>query len=266
LKSFWSVPIKLLIFTFLLTSQILNAIDLDIEVGTGLFYTGAKGYIEYTDVGFTGSYSEIDLQNSGQFYFWSDIKTQIDYLPTFRFQYLKIQTEGDSKLHLEGSDIPVDYQDFIDIFNDQNWESGLSQNIYDLYLYYEFFEEKKYPSIGVGGGLKIFDYGYNVELLLPLQIGDRGGKTVPMLFLTSRYEIPSVQLGFEVESEIYIFGPSTLYDTRAKMDLLFELDKTTKAGFEIGYRDSYYDLRGDDSYKANMRYQGIYVGIMTSFK
>jgi len=250
----------------LFITSTLEAIDLDIKVGTGLFYTGAQGYIEYTDTGFTGSYSEIDLKNSGQFYFWSDIKTQIDYLPTFRFQYLKIHTGGDSKLHLEGTDIPPELQDIIDIFNDQNWESGLSQNIYDLYLYYEFFEEKKHPSFGIGGGLKIFDYGYNVELVLPLQVGDRGGKTVPMLFLTTRYEIPSVQLGFEIESEVYIFGTSTLYDARAKMDLLIELDENTKAGFEIGYRDSYYDLRGDDSYKANMHYQGIYVGVMTTFE
>jgi len=258
--------IKFFALILLLITSTLSAIDLEIKVGTGLFYTGAQGYIEYTDVGFTGSYSQIDLKNSGQFYFWSDIKTQIDYLPIFRFQYLKIHTGGDSKLHLEGTDMPTEFQDIIDIFNDQNWESGLSQNIYDLYLYYEFFEEKKHPSFGIGGGLKIFDYGYNVELILPLQVGDRGGKTVPMLFLTTRYEIPSVQLGFEIESEVYIFGTSTLYDARAKMDLLIELDENTKAGFEIGYRDSYYDLRGDDSYKANMHYQGIYVGVMTTFE
>ena len=236
-------------------------------MGTGLFYTGADGYIEYTDEGFAGSYSKIDLKNSGQFYVWADFKSHLDYLPKLRLQYLKINTGGDSTLHLESADIPPEFQDFIDLFNDQSWESGLSQNVCDIYLYYEFFEKEAHPSIGIGGGLKSFDYGYNVELILPLQVGDRGGKTVPMLFLTSRYEIPSVQLGFEAESEVYIFGASTLYDARIKMDLLIEIDQSTTAGFEIGYRESFYDLRdSDDGYKADMHYQGLYVGVMATFK
>lgn len=246
----------------------LMAIDLEIDMGTGLFYTGAQGRIEYTDEGFAGSYSEIDLKNSGQFYIWGDFKSHIDYLPKLRLQYLKINTSGDSKLHLESADIPPEFQDLIDLFNDSSWESGLSHNIYDVYLYYEFFEEEAYPSVGIGGGIKSFDYAYNVELILPLQIGDRGGKSIPMLFLTSRYDIPSVQLGFEFESEVYIFGDSKLYDLRTKMDLMFEVDESTKAGFEIGYRESYYDLRGSDveTFKADMNYKGIYVGIVAAFK
>ena len=258
----------LFIFSFLFsfyTSAV--AIDLDIDMGTGLFYTAAEGRIEYTDEGFSGSYSEVDLKNSGQFYIWADIKSEIDYLPILRLQYLKINTSGDSKLHLEG-DVGPEYQDLIDLFNDSSWESGLSHNIYDVYLYYEFFEEEAYPSVGIGGGIKSFDYAYNVELILPLQIGDRGGKSIPMLFLTSRYDIPSVQLGFEFESEVYIFGDSKLYDLRTKMDLMFEVDESTKAGFEIGYRESYYDLRGSDveTFKADMNYKGIYVGIVAAFK
>jgi len=107
-----------------------------------------------------------------------------------------------------------------------------------------------------------------VALVLPLHIGDRGGESIPMLFLNSRYEIPELQLGFEVENEVYIFGDSRLYDVCAKIDLLFEVDKSTNLGLEIGYRESYYDLRGSDveTYKANMSYKGLYVGVMTTFK
>jgi len=245
-------------------------IDLEIDMGTGLFYTGSEGRIEYTDEGFAGSYSEVDMQNSRQFYIWADFKSSNVYLPKLRLQYLKINAEGDSKLHLEmdTSNLPPEYQDIIDLFNDQEWYSGLSHNIYDIYLYYEFFEKKPYPSIGLGGGLKSFDYTYNAELIAPLHIGDRGGKSVPMLFLTSRYEIPSVQLGFEMENEVYIFSDSKLYDVRAKMDLLFDVDENSKLGLEVGFRTSYYDLRGSDveTFKANMSYSGIYVGVMGSFK
>ena len=256
----------LLLFLMLLYNSLM-AVDLKIDMGTGLFYTGAEGRIEYTEEAFRGSYSEIDLKNSGQLYIWADIESEIDYLPKLRLQYLRVATGGDSKLHLEG-DVGPEYQDLIDLFNDKSWESGLSHNIYDIYLYYEFFEEEDYPSVGIGGGVKSFDYAYNVELSLPLQIGDRGGKSLPMLFVTSRYDIPSVQLGFEVESELYIFGDSSLYDLRAKMDLMFEMDESTTAGFEIGYRESYYDLRGSDveTFKADMHYKGIYAGMVASFR
>lgn len=238
-------------------------------MGSGLFYTGAQGRIEYTDTGFRGSYSVVDLQNRGQFYFWTDITSKVSYLPKLRLQYLKINTSGDSVLHLASEkEFPEAIEDMIDIFNDQAWTSGLSQNIYDVYLYYEYFEKSSWPSLGLGLGIKSFDYAYNVELFLPIQMGDRGGKTVPMIFLTSRYEIPMLQLGFEGESEVYVFGDSLLYDLRVKMDLMFKIDESTEAGLEMGYRDSYYDLRGSDieTFKANMQYRGIYVGVVAAFK
>ena len=262
--------LKHYLFILLAITTTLQAIDLDINMGTGFYYTGADGRIEYTDEGFAGSYSEVDLVSSGQFYIWGDFKSAISYLPILRLQYLKIIAEGDSKLHLEmdTSGFAPEVQQFIDLFNDQYWESALSHNIYDVYLYYEFFEETPYPSLGIGGGLKSFDYAYNVALVLPLHIGDRDSESVPMVFLHSRYELPSLQLGFESESEIYIFGASRLYDVRAKMDLLFDIDESTKMGLEMGYRESFYDLRGSDveSVKADMSYSGLYVGVMATFK
>ena len=262
--------LKYFLLIFLSLTSTLHAIDLDIKMGTGLYYTGADGRIEYTEEAFAGSYSEVDLVTSGQFYIWGDFKSTLSYLPILRLQYLKIIAEGASQLHLEmdTSSYAPEVQQFITLFNDQYWESALSHNIYDIYLYYEFFEKTPYPSLGIGGGLKSFDYAYNVALVLPLHIGDRDSESVPMLFLHSRYELPSLQLGFEAESEIYIFGDSRLYDVRAKMDLLFVIDDSTTMGLEMGYRESYYDLRGSDveSFKANMSYSGLYVGVMAAFK
>jgi len=262
--------LKTHLFLLLFLTSASHAIDLEIEMGTGLFYTGAEGRIEYTDDGFGGSYSNVDLETSRQFYIWGDFKSSLSYLPILRLQYLKIIAQGDSKLHLEAdtSNYPPEVGDLVDFFNDQEWESGLSHNIYDIYLYYEFFEKTPYPSVGIGAGLKSFDYAYNVALVSPLHIGDRGGKSIPMLFLNSRYEVPSLQLGFEIENEVYVFSDSNLYDVRAKMDLLFEVDANTHMGIEVGYRESYYDLRGSDveNYKANMSYKGIYIGAMATFK
>jgi len=259
-----------LLFLSLLPFSTLFAIELDIKLNGGLFYSGAQGIINYEQDEFQGSYSNIDLSSTQQLYLSCDIRSTYKYLPILRLQYLKIHNKGDSKLHLESNsqninDI-IDQIEAIVPLNNRTWHSELTQNVYDIYLYYEFYKEVSPLYFGVGGGLKSFDYAYNVELEFSLQIGDRGGKSVPMLFLMTRYDT-DVQLGFEAQGEFYVFGDSQLYDVNVKMDLLFDVDATTKAGLEIGYKESYYNLRGDDVdiYKADMNYKGLFVGLVAYF-
>ncbi len=264
---------RLLLITLFL-SYSLQALELQLDMGTGLFYTGAKGKVEYVEKSFQGSYAETDLQNSGQFYIWGDIVTDNKYIPKLRLEYLKISADGDSKAHLQSADPAI--QDLIDQYidplslNDNNWNSHLQHNIYDVSLYYEFYEESAWPSVGLGLGYKYFDYIYimDIDLLPGLQFGDRDSSGAPMLFFTSRYEAPSLQMGFEADAKVYIFGDSEMYDWQIKMDLMFEIAENTEAGFEIGYRDQYYNLLGNDVEKVtgNMHYQGLFVGAVINFE
>ena len=264
---------RLLTVLLITASTSLMALELQLDMGTGLFYTGAKGKIEYVEKSFQGSYAETDLANSGQFYIWGVITSKNRYVPKVRLEYLKISADGDSKAHLQSSDPTI--QDLIDQYidplslNDNDWNSHLQHNIYDVSLYYEFFEESGWPSVGLGLSYQYFDYIYimDIDLVPGLQFGDRDSSSAPLLFFTSRYESASLQMGFEADAKVYVFGDSQMYDWKIKMDLMFDITETTEAGFEFGFRDQYYQLLGDDveKVKGDMHYQGVYVGAVVHF-
>ena len=267
---------RTLILFFLTASfSSLFALDVKVDMGTGLFYSGAKGKIEYLEESFQGSNAATDISSAANFYVWGDFETNNPYLPKMRLEYLKISAEGNSQANLQSS-IP-DIQKLIDEYingplalNDKNWNSQLQHNIYDIDLYYEFFEKSDWPSIGLGLGYKYFDYIYimDIDLVPGLQFGDRDSSGAPMLFFTSRYDVPSIQMGFEADAKVYVFGDSDMYDWKVKMDLMFELDQNTELGAEFGYRQQYFNLTGSDVEKVtgNMTYEGIFVGAVLKFK
>ena len=266
---------KLLLLLLLTASSTLSAIDLKVDMGTGFYYTGAEGKIDYVGETFKNSYAATDLTTNANFYIWADIETPYWFLPILRFEYLKISTDGDSMAHLE-SDIDM-VQAIIDLLaeaglNNTNWNSHLQHNVYDMIAYYEFFEDSGWPSVGVGAGYRYFDYIYILDIDLlgystGIQFGDRDSTNAPMVYLHSRYEMPSVNLGFEVNGKGY-FSDSTLYDWDARLDLSFDVDKNTRAGFEFGFREQYYLLAGGDveNVKGDMHYKGVFVGARLEFK
>ena len=267
---------NLLALPLLLSLTTLCAIELKVDMGTGLFYSGAKGRIDYVETSFENSYAKTDLQTSSQVYIWADFTTSNPYIPKVRLEYLKVSADGDSLAHLESGN--PKFQAIIDEWvnnsiiklNDQVWKSHLQHNVYDASLYYEFFEKDPWPSIGLGLGYRYFDYIYimDVDLLPGLQMGDRDSSSAPMLFLTSRYDIPAVNLGFQGDGKVYVFGDSEIYDYQVKLDLMFDITEKSSAGLEFGYRYQYYNLLGEDveKVKGNMKYQGIFIGAVINFK
>jgi len=268
--------IFILIFIY---STLLNATDIRLDMGAGLFYTGAHGKIEYVEETFQGSYANTEIPANGQFYVWGDITTNNPWIPTVRLEYLKISAEGDSTAHI-ASAIP-ELQALIDEYlnnskfplNDKAWNSLLQHNVYDINLYYEFFQDSGWPSLGVGLGYKYFDYIYIMDIAIDgidlsgVQFGDRDSSGAPMLFLKSRYDATSLQLGFEGNAKVYLFGDSQMYDWKVKVDWLFDLSESTEGGFEFGYRDQYYKLQGGDveRVKGDMHYQGVFFGGVLHF-
>ena len=266
------LPLFLLLYT---TSS--SAYDFDYKMGAGTYFTGAKGKIEYVQESFQNSYANADLSSDAQFYLWGIVDLKNAYLPKIRFEYTKMKIEGDSKAHLESSNPEI--QQLIDDYinnngvidlNDQNWNSYLQQNIYDISLYYEFFEKRAFPSIGVGIGYKYFDYVYimDIHYIPGMQFGDRGYSGAPNAYLTSRYDMPSINMGFEGNAKAYLFGDSQMYDWQVKMDLMFDFDEETRGGLEFGYREQYFSLEGSDveNVTGDMSYKGIFVGGVINFK
>jgi len=265
---------RILFLTLLFLTSSLPALDLKVEMGTGLFYSGAKGKIVYVEESFQGSYAVADITSAANFYVWGDFESSNPHLPKMRLEYLKISAEGDSIAHLQSADPEITglIDQYIDplSLNDQRWNSQLQHNIYDIDLYYEFFEQSEWPTLGLGLGYKYFDYIYimDIDLIPGLQFGDRDSSGAPMLFFSSRYDMPSIQMGFEGDAKVYLFGDSEMYDWKIKLDLMFEIDETTSGGAEFGYRQQYFNLIGGDVEKVtgDMIYEGIYVGLVIKFK
>ena len=269
---------KLLYAPLLLASAtLLSAYDFDYKMGLGSYYTGAEGKVEYVQESFEGSYADATLTTSSQFYLWGVLDLKNSYLPKARFEYLKIAAEGDSKAHLQSADPEI--QQLIDDYinnngaidlNDQNWNSYLQQDIYDLSLYYEFFEKSAFPTVALGLGYKYFEYIYimDIHYVPGMQFGDRGSSGAPYAYLGSRYDMPSINMGVEGNAKLYLFGQSQMYDWQLKMDLMFDFDEETRGGLEFGYREQYFSLEGNDvdNVTGDMIYKGIFAGFVINFK
>lgn len=268
---------KVILTLLFISYTVLSAFDFEVDMGTGLYYTGAKGKVEYVQESFQGSYADADMISSAQFYLWGVLDIKRPYVPKIRLEYLRIKAEGDSKAHLQSADPEI--QQLIDDYinnngiidlNDQNWNSFLQQEIYDAIVYYDYFEESVFPSLGVGAGYRYFEYIYimDIHFVQGLQFGDRDSAGSPFVYLASRYDMPSINMGFEGDGKFYLFGDSKMYDWKVKMDLTFELDDETTAGFEFGYREQYFSLEGKDveNVTGDMHYQGIFIGAIATFK
>jgi len=254
----------------------LNAFELEVDMGTGVYYTGAKGNLLYAKETWAGSTANIDHSSTPSVYVWSEFTTDQAYWPKLRVEFSHSETEGNSFIHIGGG--PGDLIDKIEgelggfvTLNNTDYDSTLVQNTYEAYLYYEYFEKSAYPSVGIGAGVKNFDFTYRATLIEGLEFTDNGGDTIPLLFFKSRYELDNdedAQLAFEVNAKYFIFGESNIYDYSIKGDFMMAYNNTTDLGFEFGYRYTFIDIKGDDidTVGGDMSTSGVFVGLVAQFR
>ena len=253
------------IASLFLTVTLAQAVEID--TGFGVFNSKAEGIIEYQTDFFTGSSAKLDNDAQYHIYLWGDIDTKIAYVPKLRLEYTRIRSSGNSAVEI------VTENDLINEFlnkigdNKFNLSSVLTHNMYDAFLYYEFFEDSSFPAISFGAGVKDFDYDYDVDIYSGVQFNDTGGATVPMLYGAIQKDLDNL-IALESDVKYYAFGDSDMYDIRAKMDVTFELNNKIDAGLEIGYRYTYFHIKGDDveNVGGNMKYGGIFFGFISKFR
>ena len=275
---------RIVLFLSCLSVFSLSAFELDIDMGGGAQYTGAEGNLVYAKDTWKGSSAKIDHESSVNFYTWVNLETDQAYWPKMRLEYSHIKTEGTSNMSVNSGNILIDTA--IDLLNDKLIEIGidlkdltrnsrLDQSTYEAFLYYEYFEDTSFPTFGVGLGAKMFDFAYSATIIDGvdgLEFTDNGGETVPLLFFKSRYELDkeddSAQLSFEATGKVYLFGDSTIYDYMVKTDFMMQYNETTDIGFELGYKASFYDIKGSDinTVGGDMSNSGIYVGLVGHFR
>jgi len=254
------------IIIFLLFIRSLMGVEMD--MGFGLFNSKAEGKLVYQTDFFTGSSAQINNDSQYHIYVWSDFDLELPYAPHIRLEYTRVRSSGTSFVHIETQNELIN--EFLQRVggNDFELNSILTHNMYDAFLYYEFFEDSGWPALSFGGGIKDFDYDYDVDIFEGVQFNDQGGAMVPMLYTKIRKDLDDSLMGLEMDVKYYAFGDSDMYDIRAKIDMMFELNKQIDAGLEAGYRSSYFNIKGDDveNVGGNMKYGGIFFGFAASFR
>jgi len=266
----------------------LNAFELEMEMGSGAFYSAAPGKLIYQVTFLEGSSSTFDYTSQSLPYLWAEFKLKNPYVPQFRFEYLHVDVQGDSDIFLK------DNLEICKLIDDINpaiptipgiskfscnrtdghqfiQDSTLKVNFYDTFLFYSFFEDSIWPSIDTGIGYKSFHYSYDLILASTsdseLNLNDQGSASIPMIYFSSRYQVPVLDMGLEFNAKAYIFGDSQIYDYNIKTDLLVAFSKEISGGVEVGYRQSYFNIKGNDveEVSGNINFSGMFFGVVGHF-
>jgi len=268
---------KIIILLSLLFCLSVNALELEVDIGSGYHYSGANGELVYTKEFWKDSTARIDHANSATFYTWAEFSSDQEYWPKLRVELTSLDTKGRSFIHIDSTDTINDLIDAIEgqlpvNINNTYYDSRLTLNTYEGYLYYEYFEKSNLPTLGFGLGLKKFDFAYSATIIEGLDFTDNGGDTVPLLFFKSRYELDKesdgTQLSFEANGKLFVFGDSNIYDYFLKLDFMMNYNKTTDIGIELGYKETFYDIKGGDidTVGGTMQTSGLFLGVVGHFR
>jgi len=248
-------------------------------MGVGAFNTAGKGKLTYIQGDLKNSSTQIEHETSNQLYLWSVIRSDIEYAPYLRLEFSQMRTEGRSKIHIDGTSFIKDIIDIIEntglaTINDTYYDSILSQQNYEAFLFYELVKQGEWPQLNMGAGVKKFSFDYLVN-----NVAGEGtsfyaseGDIIPMIYASTRYDIfrsiTDFKTAIEADGKIYLFGDSDIYDYQVKMDFMGAYNKDTDLGVEVGYRYSYFDIKGGDVDvgAGSMTYSGIYVGFIAHFR
>lgn len=256
----------------------MNAFELEVDVGVGSHYSGANGNLIYIKEFWKDSSAKIEHENEATFYTWAEFSSDQKYFPKLRVEYASLNTKGRSLIHINSTPeinaLINAIEDKVPLITINNiyYDSSLVLNTYEGYLYYEYFQESEFPTIGLGIGLKKFDFSYSATIIEGLEFTDNGGDTAPLLFFKSRYELDKesdgAQLSFEVNGKVFVFGDSDIYDYYLKLDFIMPYNKTTDIGMELGYKETFYDIKGGDitTVGGTMTTSGIFFGFVGHFK
>ena len=269
---------KIVLLVSFLSFISLYAVELEIDVGGGLHFAGANGKLIYQKETWKGSTADIDHGTSTNFYAWTEINSDIKYAPTLRMEISRNSTIGSSFVHIDAGQVINNIISYIEQqiplvkINNKDYDSRLVMNTYEAFAYYEYFKKSGYPTVGVGAGVKVFEFDYSATIIDGLEFNDNGGDSVPMVFLKSRYELmdkdEELQVGVQGDLKMLVFADSNIYDYVVKMDMMMKYNETTDLGLEFGYRDTYFNIKGADIAKVggSMNNAGVFVGFVGHFR
>ncbi len=250
---------KLIVATLAaLTSGIAQADFLRIEAGAGIWQSEPSGTV--TDKASGSSYipslsDDLGYQKENISYLWLNVKHPVPVLPNVRIEYTTPSFEGYTKKSFTwaGNTYGI------------NAYSKLEMKQTDIVLYYNLLDNTFWATLDLGLDLKLVDYSY--ELRNPLSTySDSGSLPIPMLYVRTRAQIPTTNIGLEADIKYIGYGDTKLYDARAKVDYTFDIVPVIQPAIELGYRTQKFKIDEDSvDTKTDFEFSGIYGGVMLRF-
>ena len=243
--------------TALFLSNILSADMARVEMGVGAWTQDTSGTASYKDNGANGEYKSYEKDYS-QAYVWMLIKHPIPILPNLRLEYASLEDEGIVSGSFKDFDIPI------------GETSRLTYDMkqYDIIPYYNLLDNTAWITLDLGLDIKIIDVSYDVAATGTYEgYSDDEMIAVPLLYVRTRMEIPSTDIGLEADVKYVSYKDSKVYDVRAKIDYTLSFIPVIQPAIEIGYRMQKLDLNEDDFSDASvdMEFSGVYAGLMLRF-
>lgn len=250
---------KKIISTLAMASSLAVVANADfarVEIGGGAWSQDPTGTIVYQNGSVTGSYVG-DKTATTSAYAWALVKHPIPIIPNLRVEYSEVEEKG----AVSGT--------FKDFTATGITTGSFAITEYDVIPYYNLLDNTFWITLDVGVDVKVLDTtfkadGVTINGVANQAYEDSATLAVPLGYLRGRVQIPGTGLGVEADVKYVTYSGSTLSDMRAKVDYTFEITPVIQPGIEVGYRIQNYTLDDDDT-KIDMKFAGIYAGIMLRF-
>ena len=223
---------KILLLCIILSSSLLQADLIRVEMGAGVWSHGTTGDLKDKNG------DDLDIGISQNMYLWAYLKHPVPLIPNARLEYTNNKMD------------------------DTDYELNIEQ--IDAILYYNILDNLAWITLDVGLDLNFMKQSY--------QFGTHSTTNdsivIPLLYGRGRFEIPGTGFGLETEVKYYTYGDSTISDIRAKVDYTFDFS-IVEPGVELGYRYNVIKTSHNDfsslSYDTDVVMSGVYLGAMLRF-
>lgn len=222
-----------------------------VEMGIGSWIQTPDARVSSDDsstfLNLNGTYVS-DEKKSSEIYLWMLIENPLPIMPNFRIEYVSVSDEGSTTGSVNGFGV-IDGPTTIDVKQ------------FDIIPYYNVFDTAEL-TIDLGLDIKVLYSEAFVEGLTTGSTSYSSKDTVifPLLYLNSRYEIPSTDIGLEADFKFITDGTSTVYDIRAKVDYTLDFVPIVQPGLEFGYRIQKIDIENDET-GMDIKFSGLYAGL-----
>ena len=234
----------------------LSADLVKVEMGVGAWENTSSGAMTYADRLNSGSDTSNEIEDT-QGYAWVLVKHPIPILPNVRLEYVSTSSIGSAEGKFDEFIIPVGTTS----------KTLLDMTQYDVIPYYNLLDNTGWITLDLGLDFKFIESSYTADPTVGFDgYSESDTFVLPMLYLRTRLEIPSTNIGLEADVKYLSYDGSTVYDARVKVDYTLDFIPVIKPAIEVGYRMQSYDLDdGSGKNQLNSEYEGIYAGLMLRF-